>query len=69
MKLNSPQVVASLDMMITEIDNAIDELLDDETPEARKAEQILLKVTMELNVLVDRLTDEEAEDPQRSGAV
>ena len=59
MKLDDVKVVAVLDHMVTQIDMAIDELLDDDTPEAKKAESILLNVSMELNILVDRLTEED----------
>lgn len=51
-------LVAALDQMITHIDNALDEIAEADAPEIQKAEVILMHVTMELNGLIDRLTEE-----------
>lgn len=51
-------LVAALDGMVTKIDHALDELLDNDAPEIKKAEHILMHVTMELNGLIDRITKE-----------
>ncbi len=57
MKFNDEKIIVALDGMVTQIDNAIDELLDCDSPESKKAESILLNVSMQLNALVDILTD------------
>ncbi len=54
-------LVAALDSMITKIDNALDELLDLDTPESRKTEHTLLDVSMELSGLMDRLVEDAEE--------
>lgn len=59
MKLNDDKVMAVLDNMVTQIDMAIDELLEEDTPAIKKAEAILLNVSMELDILVDRLTEDD----------
>lgn len=51
-------IVTVLDRMVTKVDNALDELLDNDAPEVAKAERLLLEVTMELNGLIDRITDD-----------
>jgi hypothetical protein len=62
-------IVAALDSMITRIDNAVDQLIDIDSPGARQAENILLDVTIELNGIIDRLAEEHEEQYPRSGAV
>jgi prefoldin subunit 5 len=55
--MKNEQLVATLDALITKIDNALDEIADTKTPETEKAATILMHVTMDLNVLIDDIID------------
>lgn len=51
-------IVVTLDKLISELDNVLDELDEIEGGRARNAEALLMKVTIGLNNLIDRLTEE-----------
>lgn len=51
-------LVVALDHMITKLDRVLDELEDLENHQVSKAEHLIMDMTMELNGLIDRLTEE-----------
>jgi hypothetical protein len=51
-------VVAALDNMVTKLDQVLDELEEISGAPARKAENLIFGITLELNGLMDRLTEE-----------
>ena len=67
--MNPEKLIAALDGLITDIDNALDELVELDTPETEKASEILVIATMRLNALIDDLTDDREEPPPASGAM
>lgn len=59
-------LVVALDGMITKLDQVLDELEDLETHNVTAAENMIMDITMEINGLIDRLTEEGS---GKSGAV
>ncbi len=56
--MKTEMLVVTLDAMITHIDQALDELSEAPDLAARNAENMLMDVTIALNALIDRLTEE-----------
>lgn len=51
-------IVAALDQMITFVDCALDEISEADASGIQKAEVILMNVTLQLNDLIDQITEE-----------
>ena len=67
--MKTENLVVALDSIITDIDNALDEMMDVDTIEADRARTMLMKATMRLNAVIDDLTGEVEPLPPVSGAV
>ncbi len=62
------KIVAALDRIITKLDDAVDELLEIDTPASQKVESMLMNVSVDLTVLLDRITEYVGEGQQKVGS-
>ena len=70
--MNKYDMVTALDTIQTKLDHVLDELDGCEGPRIKMAESLIFKLSMEINGLIDRLTDEAqgpVDDVPVSGAV
>ncbi len=56
--MNNENLVRFMDKMVTQLDQALDELVELDSPESHKAESLILAVSLELTGLMDRIVDE-----------
>ncbi len=61
-------VVAALDGIITKLDHILDEVEDVDNKQVKKAEGMIFMIQIQLNDLMDRLTEEAHEDKSKAGS-
>ncbi len=61
-------VVAALDGIITKLDHILDEVEDVDNKQVKKAEGMIFMIQIQLNDLMDRLTEEAHEDKSKVGS-